>query len=130
MANPPDDQNILIVPTYLAALAISPADAANAENFLPASGDFQSMPWRDTKNQVRQEAPYLSGERHPHPDPYARGGFVGLTLPVQFGLLLGDGVLGQRELALKVFDVAAETVDLLAGDFVGLLFDLDLIVER
>lgn len=25
-------------------------------------------------------APYLSGERHPHPDPYARGAFVGLTL--------------------------------------------------
>lgn len=25
-------------------------------------------------------APYLTGERHPHPDPYARGGFVGLTL--------------------------------------------------
>ncbi len=25
-------------------------------------------------------APYLSGERHPHPDPYARGSFVGLTL--------------------------------------------------
>jgi xylulokinase len=25
-------------------------------------------------------APYLTGERHPHPDPYARGAFVGLTL--------------------------------------------------
>jgi xylulokinase len=25
-------------------------------------------------------APYLTGERHPHPDPLARGGFVGLTL--------------------------------------------------
>jgi xylulokinase len=25
-------------------------------------------------------APYLSGERHPHYDPYARGAFVGLTL--------------------------------------------------
>jgi xylulokinase len=25
-------------------------------------------------------APYLSGERHPYPDPYARGTFVGLTL--------------------------------------------------
>ncbi len=25
-------------------------------------------------------APYLSGERHPHPDPLARGAFVGLTL--------------------------------------------------
>lgn len=25
-------------------------------------------------------APYLSGERHPHPDPYARGALVGLTL--------------------------------------------------
>ena len=25
-------------------------------------------------------APYLSGERHPHFDPYARGAFVGLTL--------------------------------------------------
>ncbi len=24
--------------------------------------------------------PYLTGERHPHPDPLARGGFVGLTL--------------------------------------------------
>jgi xylulokinase len=29
-------------------------------------------------------APYLSGERHPHPDPFARGAFVGLTL--QHGL--------------------------------------------
>jgi xylulokinase len=27
--------------------------------------------------------PYLSGERHPHPDPLARGGFVGLTLRSQ-----------------------------------------------
>ncbi len=25
-------------------------------------------------------APYLTGERNPHPDPYARGAFVGLTL--------------------------------------------------
>ena len=25
-------------------------------------------------------APWLSGERHPHPDPLARGAFVGLTL--------------------------------------------------
>jgi xylulokinase len=25
-------------------------------------------------------APYLTGERHPHPDPLARGAFVGLTL--------------------------------------------------
>jgi xylulokinase len=25
-------------------------------------------------------APYLTGERNPHPDPYARGGFIGLTL--------------------------------------------------
>ncbi len=25
-------------------------------------------------------APYLSGERNPHPDPFARGAFVGLTL--------------------------------------------------
>ncbi|MBI5670870.1 MAG: xylulokinase [Chloroflexi bacterium] len=25
-------------------------------------------------------APYLTGERHPHPDPVARGAFVGLTL--------------------------------------------------
>lgn len=25
-------------------------------------------------------APYLTGERNPHPDPFARGGFVGLTL--------------------------------------------------
>lgn len=25
-------------------------------------------------------APYLTGERHPHPDPYARGALVGLTL--------------------------------------------------
>jgi xylulokinase len=24
--------------------------------------------------------PYLSGERTPHPDPYARGAFIGLTL--------------------------------------------------
>src|SRR6185295_83322 len=25
-------------------------------------------------------APYLTGERNPHPDPFARGAFVGLTL--------------------------------------------------
>jgi xylulokinase len=25
-------------------------------------------------------APYLTGERHPHPDPFARAAFVGLTL--------------------------------------------------
>ncbi len=25
-------------------------------------------------------APYLTGERNPHPDPYARGAFIGLTL--------------------------------------------------
>lgn len=28
-------------------------------------------------------APYLTGERHPHPDPLARGAFVGLTLRSQ-----------------------------------------------
>ena len=29
--------------------------------------------------------PYLSGERSPHPDPLARGAFVGLTLATTGG---------------------------------------------
>jgi xylulokinase len=33
-------------------------------------------------------APYLSGERHPHPDPLARGAFVGLTLRHERGHLV------------------------------------------
>jgi xylulokinase len=33
-------------------------------------------------------APYLSGERHPHPDPLARGAFVGLTLRTTLGHLV------------------------------------------
>ncbi len=33
-------------------------------------------------------APYLSGERHPHPDPLARGAFVGLTLRSTLGHLV------------------------------------------
>jgi xylulokinase len=32
-------------------------------------------------------APYLTGERHPHPDPLARGAFVGLTLRSGLGQL-------------------------------------------
>ncbi len=33
-------------------------------------------------------APYLTGERNPHPDPLARGGFVGLTLRHGLGHLV------------------------------------------
>ena len=33
-------------------------------------------------------APYLTGERHPHPDPLARGAFVGLTLRSGMGQLV------------------------------------------
>ncbi|HNP69987.1 MAG TPA: FGGY-family carbohydrate kinase, partial [Kouleothrix sp.] len=32
--------------------------------------------------------PYLTGERHPHPDPLARGAFVGLTLRSGLGQLV------------------------------------------
>ncbi|KPV53744.1 xylulose kinase, partial [Kouleothrix aurantiaca] len=32
--------------------------------------------------------PYLTGERHPHPDPLARGAFVGLTLRSNMGQLV------------------------------------------
>jgi xylulokinase len=47
-------------------------------------------------------APYLSGERHPHPDPYARGAFVGLTLRHSLGHMaraVMEGVaFGMRDL--------------------------------
>jgi xylulokinase len=47
-------------------------------------------------------APYLSGERHPHPDPSARGAFVGLTLrhglPQMVRAVMEGVAFGMRDL--------------------------------
>lgn len=46
-------------------------------------------------------APYLTGERNPHPDPYARGAFVGLTLrhglPHLFRAVMEGVAFGMRD---------------------------------